>query len=163
MKFNIAIDGPSAAGKSTIAQKLAEKLGYSHLDTGAMYRCVALDAINKNIDLSDEKKIIDIISNIKLEMCSDIGTVVLKDAKIKLYLTATSEARAKRRHAQNLKKGFDSDLSKIVKDIEIRDFQDMNREHSPLKKADDALEVNSSNINIEEVMDIIIDYINKMK
>ena len=214
MKFNIAIDGPSAAGKSTIADMLGKKLNYSHLDTGAMYRCIALAAIVNNVDLTNEEQIVDIIATTKLDMKSDgsiylndklisdeirseqismaasniskfskvrealvkmqqdialnngyiidgrdIGTVVLKDAKIKIYLTATSEARGIRRHKQNLAKGFESDLQKIIKDIEIRDYQDMNREHSPLKKADDALELDSSNISIDEVINIIEDYI----
>ncbi len=214
MKINIAIDGPSAAGKSTIADLVAKKLGYTHLDTGAMYRAVAYSALNKNIPFEDEEKIVEMIhemdldmlpdgrvildkedisekireneismgaSNVsKLEGCRkalvemqqkicanggyildgrDIGTVVLKDAPVKLYMTASAESRAQRRVLQNMEKGIEADYQAILEDIIKRDYQDMHREFSPLTKAEDAIEIDTSNESLsqtfERVMKII--------
>ena len=214
MKINIAIDGPSAAGKSTIADLVAKKLGYTHLDTGAMYRAVAYCAIKKNIPFEDEGKIVEMIhemdldmlpdgrvildgddisekireneismgaSNVsKLEGCRkalvemqqkickdggyildgrDIGTVVLKDAPVKLYMTASAESRAQRRVLQNMEKGIEADYQTILEDIIKRDYQDMHREFSPLTKAEDAIEIDTSNESLnqtfERVMKII--------
>ena len=214
MKFNIAIDGPSAAGKSTIADILAERLGYNHLDTGAMYRAVAYKAIKEGINLEDEDAIVEMIRQMdlkmnldgtvvlddediteairaneismgastvsKLEGCRkalvkmqqkicedggyildgrDIGTVVLKDAPVKIYMVASAEARAERRVKQNIEKGIEADYDKILEDIKARDYQDMHREHSPLRKADDAVEVDTSDMTIEEVVDAVMDII----
>lgn len=214
MKFNIAIDGPSAAGKSTIADILAERLGYNHLDTGAMYRAVAYKALKDNISLEDEEKIVEMIhkmdlkmnadgtvilddddiseeirtpeismgaSNVsKLEGCRkalvemqqkiceeggyildgrDIGTVVLADAPVKIYLVATAEARAERRLKQNLENGIESDYETILEDIIKRDYQDTHREHSPLRKADDAVEIDTSEMTIEEVVQTVLEVI----
>jgi len=214
MKINIAIDGPSAAGKSTIADLVAKKLGYTHLDTGAMYRAVAYSALKKNIPFEDEEKIVEMIhemdldmlpdgrvildkedisekireneismgaSNVsKLEGCRkalvemqqkicanggyildgrDIGTVVLKDAPVKLYMTASAESRAQRRVLQNMEKGIEADYQAILEDIIKRDYQDMHREFSPLTKAEDAIEIDTSNESLsqtfERVMKII--------
>lgn len=214
MKINIAIDGPSAAGKSTIADLVAKKLGYTHLDTGAMYRAVAYSALKKNIPFEDEEKIVEMIhemdldmlpdgrvildkedisekireneismgaSNVsKLEGCRkalvemqqkicanggyildgrDIGTVVLKDAPVKLYMTASAESRAQRRVLQNMEKGIEADYQEILEDIIKRDYQDMHREFSPLTKAEDAIEIDTSNESLsqtfERVMKII--------
>lgn len=207
MKINIAIDGPSAAGKSTIANYLAKKYDYVHLDSGAMYRCVAYKAKLENIAIDDEEKIIAMIKNTKIELKSDgtiylddqivnneirtndismgasnvsklplvreelvrrqqemakskgvimdgrdIGTVVLRDAEVKIFLTATAQARAERRHKEYIDKGIENDLAALTKEIEARDYQDSHREHSPLKKADDAIEVDSSNLTIDEVV-----------
>ena len=214
MKINIAIDGPSAAGKSTIADILAERLGYNHLDTGAMYRAVAYDAFTKEIPLDDEERIVSMIEEMDLQMlpdgrvildgddvsdeirtnevsmgasdvsklegcrkalvamqqkiCADggyildgrdIGTVVLKDAPGKLYLTATAEARAQRRVLQNLEKGLEADYEQILEDIRKRDYQDMHREFSPLTKAEDAIEIDTSDLNLEEVTAIALEII----
>lgn len=211
MKINIAIDGPSAAGKSTIADMVALKLGYTHLDTGAMYRSVAYQAKKENISVEDEEKIVDMISRMKLEMTPDgrvildgedisskirtnemsmgasnvsklngcrvalvkmqqeickqggyildgrdIGTVVLKDAPIKLYLVASAEARAKRRVLQNAEKGIQDDYDMILEDIKKRDYQDSHREFSPLKKADDAIEIDTSDMSKEEVEALVL-------
>ncbi len=208
MKFNIAIDGPSAAGKSTIADILAERLGYNHLDTGAMYRAVAYQSLKKDISTDDEEAIVRMIEDMDLEMtidgrvilekedisdkirtdeismrasdvsklaccrkalvamqqkiCAeggyildgrDIGTVVLKDAPVKIYMVASAEARAQRRVLQNKEKGLDADYDKILADIQTRDYQDMHREASPLTKAEDAVEVDTSDMSIEEVVD----------
>ncbi len=214
MKINIAIDGPSAAGKSTIADILAERLGYTHLDTGAMYRAVAYEAFKKQIPLDDEEKIVAMIEEMNLQMlpdgrvildeedvsdeirtneismgasdvsklegcrkalvamqqkiCSeggyildgrDIGTVVLKDAPVKIYLTASAEARAQRRVLQNQEKGLEADYEQILEDIRKRDYQDMHREFSPLTKAEDAIEIDTSDLNLEEVTAIVLEII----
>ena len=215
-KINIAFDGPSAAGKSTIADLVAEKLGYTHLDTGAMYRAVAYEALQKGIALDDEENVVMMIEDMDLEMKADgsvvlnkedisekirtneislaasdvsklekvraalvamqqkisrgggyildgrdIGTVVLTDAEVKIYLTASVESRALRRHKQNLEKGIESDLESIRRDIEKRDYQDTHREHSPLKKAEDAVEIDSSDLSIEEVVDAVMALVEK--
>ena len=211
MKINIAIDGPSAAGKSTIADILAERLGYTHLDTGAMYRAVAYDAFRKEIPLDDENRIVSMIEAMDLQMLPDgrvildgedvsdeirtneismgasdvsklegcrkalvamqqkiceeggyildgrdIGTVVLKDAPVKIYLTASAEARAQRRVLQNQEKGLEADYEQIMDDIRKRDYQDMHREFSPLTKAEDAIEIDTSDLNLEEVTDLVL-------
>ncbi len=210
-KINIAIDGPSAAGKSTIADVLAERLMYTHLDTGAMYRAVALKAMREKIALDDEEKIVAMIEEMKLEMSADgrvileaedvseairadeismgasdvsrlegcrkalvkmqqeicreggyildgrdIGTVVLKDAPVKIYLVASAEARAQRRMLQNQQKGLEADYETILEDIKKRDYQDMHREHSPLTKAEDAIEIDTSDMTIDEVADAVM-------
>ncbi len=211
MKINIAIDGPSAAGKSTIAKILAKRLGYVHLDTGAMYRCTAYKALKQNIDLEDESAICDMLQQTKIvltpegevfldgenvgtnirtdaislaassvskhrlvranlvarqqEMAKakgfimdgrDIGTVVLKDAECKIYMTASAKARALRRYKQEVEAGIPtSDVETITKEIEQRDYQDMHRTESPLCKADDAVEIDTSDMTIEEVVDQI--------
>lgn len=207
MAINIALDGPSAAGKSTIAKCLAKKLGYVHLDTGAMYRCVAYKALHSGVDMSNEDALCDMIEKTDIVMKSDgtiildgtiitneirtdeismgaskvsafkhvrellvaqqqkmaenkgyimdgrdIGTVVLPGAELKIFMTASAEARAKRRHLENLSKGFESDLNQIIKEIEQRDYQDTHREHSPLKKAEDAIVLDTSELTIEEVV-----------
>lgn len=211
MRINIAIDGPSAAGKSTIADELAKILGYTHLDTGAMYRAVALKAIRDGIALDDEEKIVAMIDAMDLEMPADgrvilenedvskairtdeismgasdvsklqgcraalvkmqqkicqnggyildgrdIGTVVLKDAPVKIYMVASAEARAQRRVLQNQENGLEADYETILEDIRKRDYQDMHREHSPLTKAEDAIEIDTSDMTIEEVVDAVL-------
>ena len=211
MKINIAIDGPSAAGKSTLADIIAEELGYTHLDTGAMYRAVALKAIREGIALDDEEKIVEMINGMDLEMPADgsvilegedvskairtneismgasdvsklagcrtalvamqqriskdggyildgrdIGTVVLKDAPVKIYMIASAESRAMRRFLQNEENGIESDYEEILEDIRKRDYQDSHREVSPLTKADDAIEIDTSDMTIEEVKDVLM-------
>ena len=212
MKINIAIDGPSGAGKSTISDNLAQKLGYVHLDTGAMYRSVAYSALKSGLCIDDEEKISkmiednfdldlkndgtiicngeDITNKIRTNEMSlrasdvskllkvrealvkaqqkmaskkgyivdgrDICEVVLPDAEVKIYLTASAEDRAKRRLLQNIEKGIEGDYQTILDDIIKRDYQDSHREFSPLKKADDAIEIDSSNLSIEEVVNRIL-------
>ena len=198
MKINIAIDGPSAAGKSSVADRLAEKLCYVHLDTGSMYRAVAYLAQKHGFSLDDEEKIVAFLKETPMEVDPDgtihvdgealkeqlygneislaasavsalqgvreamvekqqeisakkgyildgrdIGTVVLKDAEVKIYLTASAEARAKRRTDQNLAKGLPGDYEKILQEIIQRDYQDTHRQHSPLRQAEDAVLVDS--------------------
>ena len=213
-RFNIAIDGPSAAGKSTIADILAEKLSYVHLDTGAMYRAVAYVCKNNGVAYDEQEKAAKLIEQMNLEMKADgsvildgkdiskeirtnemsmgasdvskqpmvrealvamqqkiakdggyildgrdIGTVVLKDAPVKIYMVASAEARAQRRYLQNIEKGLDANLEEILEDIKKRDYQDSHREHSPLKKADDAVLVDSSDLTIDEVVELIMNII----
>lgn len=211
MKINIAIDGPSAAGKSTIAKRLGNRLGYVHLDTGAMYRSTALKCVNSGISLDDEDAVCEMLKNTEItltpvgkvyldgqdvsdairtdeismaaskvsahknvrrdlvarqqEMAKakgfimdgrDIGTVVLKDAEVKIYMTASAEARALRRYRQNIEKGIPTtDVETIAEEIRQRDYDDMHRENSPLRKADDATEVDTSDMTIEEVVERI--------
>jgi len=214
MKINIAIDGPSASGKSTIAKRLAKELGYIHIDTGAMYRCVAYLAIKSGIDLSDEQSLgemassmdirlstdgrvfleqkdvteairqeeisvgaskISIYANVRKAMVErqqkmvetkgfivdgrDIGTVVLPDAEIKIFQTASVASRALRRFTENQSKGVQSDFELLKKEIEQRDYQDTHRKESPLKKANDAIEVDTSEMTVEEVVNKIISLI----
>lgn len=213
--YNIAIDGPAGAGKSTIAKKVAQILEFIYIDTGAMYRTFALYALKKGISADDvdaiEKacnevtvkidyvdgkqqvflnggNVTDLIRseevgkmsssiarfssvremmvNIQKNMAAssnvimdgrDIGTVVLPNADLKIYLTASSKERAERRYKELIAKGIDCNIEEIEKDIIDRDNQDMNREVSPLKKADDAILIDSSNMSIDEVADKIIE------
>ena len=211
MKINIAIDGPGAAGKSTIAKCLAKKLNYVHLDTGAMYRSTAYKALQNHISLEDEEAVCKMLENTKIQLATDgsifldgedvsdkirtneislaaslvsklanvrrmlverqqemakekgfimdgrdIGTVVLKDAEVKIYMTATPMARAKRRYDQNIAKNIPTgSIEEIAKEIAERDLQDMTRENSPLKKADDAVEIDTSDMSIDEVTEYI--------
>ena len=219
MSYSVAIDGPAGAGKSTIAKMVAKKLGFIYVDTGAMYRAMALHLLRKGIPATDSAAIsaacedADItiqyqngeqvvllngenvnglirteeVGNMasssstngdvrkklvalqqKLAKTAevimdgrDIGTVVLPDADVKIYLTAGSDVRAKRRFDELTAKGEICDLQKIEKDIIERDERDMNREISPLKQADDAILVDSSYMSIEEVAEKIISLINK--
>ncbi len=216
MKFNIAIDGPSAAGKSTIADLLAKKYDLVKLDTGAMYRCVGY-LINLNqIDVDNEAEVLKVfedfdldiktdgtiilndniineqIRNDKISMLAskaskhekvreklvafqqtiakskgyvlegrDIGTVVLPDALIKIYLEADLSIRAKRRYKEYVENNMDVDYQSIEDDIKKRDFQDINREHSPLKKADDATVVDVSYLTLDQVVEKISNIIDK--
>jgi len=202
IKEIIAIDGPAASGKSTVAKRVAKELGYKYIDSGAMYRCIALYMIRNKIELTDIVKHLDeiaidfdIANNVYLndenvseairmpevtalvpkvaaikevrerlvEMQQaygkekgivmdgrDIGTVVFKDAKLKIYQIASPEARALRRYNENIAKGIAANLNEIEKKIEKRDYEDMNRDISPLKKADDAVELDTSDLTIEE-------------
>ena len=217
MKANIAIDGPSAAGKSTIADTLAKNLGYTHLDTGAMYRAVALKASYENIPIDDEENIVSMINKMDLDMrpdgsvfldgedvsskirtneismgasnvskllgvrkalvamqqkiCEkggyildgrDIGTIVLKDAPVKIFMIASAEARAQRRVKQNIKKGIEGDdYETILQEIEKRDYQDSHRQNSPLKQADDAVLIDTSNLTVEEVTAEVMKIVNE--
>ena len=216
MKINIAIDGPSAAGKSTVAKELAKRLGYTHLDTGSMYRAVAYITKEANIKIDDEEKIVNLINMSNIEISNDnhitvngkditeiirsneismaasdvsklkrvrealvamqrkiasqkgyildgrdIVTVVLNDAEVKIYLIASAETRAQRRVLQNKEKGIPYDYEQILEDIKKRDYQDIHRKESPLKKAEDAIEIDSSDMTQEEVILEILDIINK--
>ena len=215
MSFIVAIDGPAGAGKSTIAKKAAGELGFIYVDTGAMYRAVAVYLTESDISASDEdlveKSIADISVEIKYEdgaqqvylngenvtgklrteavgnMASkasalpcvrekllslqrdlaasndvvmdgrDIGTNILPSAELKVYLTASSAVRAKRRYDELVAKGAENtDIEKIEQDIIQRDKQDMERKTAPLKRADDAVLIDSSDMTIEQVTDTIV-------
>lgn len=219
MGYVVAIDGPAGSGKGTITKIIEKKLGLINLDTGITYRCVALEAINNNIDISEEDKIIDIAKKIdivinkvegkdivflngkdvtdkirSMEVTSivspissiievrrlmvdlqrkiagnkdvvvegrDICTVVFPNANIKTYLDASPEIRAKRRQKQNEENNIISNYEEILESIKKRDYNDMNKKVGALKIADDAIYIDSSNKNINEVVNIIIDLINK--
>lgn len=216
--INVAIDGPAGAGKSTIAKLVSKKMNYIYVDTGAMYRAIALYLIRNSIDvqnvdavgdackainidikyadgvqfifLNNEDVSVDIrkeeVGNMASKAAAipvvrekllqlqrdlagfnnvimdgrDIGTFVLPNANLKIYLTASVEARAKRRYDQLVEKGDKPDIDKIKADIEQRDYQDMNREIAPLKQAEDAIYLDTSNMSIEQVVDFIVDKIN---
>lgn len=219
MAMNVAIDGPAGAGKSTIAKAIAAKMGYVYVDTGAMYRAMALYFLRAGIASNDEEKISSVVDDISVfikyedgaqhvilngedvtglirteevgNMASassvyapvrsklvalqqelakttdvimdgrDIGTVVLPNADVKIFLTASVECRAKRRFDELVAKGMEADFDKIAKDIEERDYRDSHREISPLKQAEDAILVDSSDMTIDEVVNTIIGYCNK--
>ena len=215
MSYSIAIDGPAGAGKSTIAKRVAKELGFIYVDTGAMYRAMAVYFLDKGIDSKDEEgsaracgsvsvKIMyengaqqvilngeNVTSRLRTEevgrMASatavyasvrtklvelqrelaagtdvimdgrDIGTCVLPDATVKIYLTASVEARARRRYDELVQKGETPQLSVIKEDIEKRDYNDMHRDISPLRRAEDAHLVDSSDMDIDEVTATILD------
>ena len=214
MSYNIAVDGPAGAGKSTIAKLVAKKKGIVYVDTGAMYRAMALFMIRENVDPKDAKAIIEkcteanvtlgqedgqqvvylngenvngfirteavgimastisVIGEVRAKLVEkqqalakttdlimdgrDIGTVVLPNANLKIYLTASSEVRAKRRFDELIAKGQECDFAQIKADIEERDYRDMHREISPLKQADDAILVDTSYMTIDEVVEKIL-------
>lgn len=215
MGYNVAIDGPAGAGKSTIAKLVAKEMGYVYVDTGAMYRGLAIHFLDKGIQPQETEKVIeackdaevtiayedavqhvylngkDISSRLRNEevgnMASvtsaipevrkkllelqqnlaktqnvimdgrDIGTCVLPHADVKVYLTASVETRAKRRYQELQEKGEDCNLEEIAHDIEERDRRDMTREIAPLKQAEDAVLVDSSDMTIAEVVKTIVD------
>lgn len=221
MKYNIAIDGPAGAGKSTIAKKLAKDLGYVYVDTGAMYRAMAYYFIQNGIKADDvlaiEKACVDVDVTITYKdgeqqvilngenvngvirneevgnMASatsiypvvrtklvelqrtlaqkenvimdgrDIGTVVLPNANVKIFLTASSRVRAIRRYEELQAKSIECNLDEIEKDIIERDQRDMNRETSPLKQADDAILLDSSDLDIDGVVERMKEIIEKAK
>ena len=214
MIYNIAIDGPAGAGKSTIAKKVAKELSFIYVDTGAMYRAMALYLLRKEVNRDDTEQIGNICQDAEISieyqngeqivllngenvnsylrteevgnMASvssavprvrekllslqrklakdmsvvmdgrDIGTTILPDADVKIYLTASSLTRARRRYLELQEKGTVCNLDDIQKDIEERDQRDMNREISPLRQAKDAVLVDSSDLTIQQVVDRIL-------
>lgn len=217
MAFNVAIDGPAGAGKSTIAKSVAAELNFIYVDTGAMYRAIALYLIRNGITADENAKISEKCKEAKVSiqyvdgkqvvllngedvnpyirteevgnMASasstnpdvraqlldlqrdlaanndvimdgrDIGTNILPNAQVKIYLTASIEVRAKRRYNELVAKGMECDLKEIEKDIAERDKRDMNREIAPLKQAEDAVFLDTSDMSIEEVKSAITDII----
>ena len=217
-KMNIAIDGPASAGKSTIAKKVAEQLGYIYLDTGAMYRTLTYAALSNEVDLQDEEALHTLLKGIRItfltaenemqrvflndedvtdsirseevtqnvslvssfakvreEMVArqksiarsggvvmdgrDIGTVVLPDAEVKIFMTATAEKRALRRYKENIAKGMTTSLEELTEDMKRRDHLDSTRSVSPLKKAEDAIVLDSTHLEIDEVVKQILSII----
>lgn len=217
----IAIDGPSGAGKSTVARYLAKRLGYMYIDTGSMYRALALRAKEESIEINDEETLSRLASKIDIyfetmddkilvfcdgeeitesirrpeisRMASeiskhqavrkelvkkqrdmgkkggvvlegrDIGTVVFPDADIKFYLDASLEERGKRRFKELMDKGEKVSLEETISEVMQRDFNDMYRNHSPLRIAEDAIFIDSTFLSIEEVLDEMLKYISKLK
>jgi cytidylate kinase len=212
--FQVAIDGPAGSGKSSICEIVSKKIGFTHIDTGAMYRAVTLEAMRRDIDLGDESQYnfidsinliykndktllegedvsdeirsvpvtrnVSLVSSLKrvrdkmvdfqresakhgyvLMDGRDIGTVVLPNADCKIFLTATPEERAKRRLKELEEKCIKSDFKTVLEDIKLRDFKDSHRAIAPLKKADDAIEVDTTSMSIEQVCDRIIEIINE--
>ncbi|MDQ0223562.1 (d)CMP kinase [Streptococcus moroccensis] len=215
-KIKIAIDGPASSGKSTVAKLIAKELGYTYLDTGAMYRCATLmvlengwqendlDRILKgldqypirfergqdenqrvflnNVDVTKRIRENDVTNNVSWVSAfpevraklveqqqqiaaqggiimdgRDIGTVVLPDAELKIFLIASVEERAERRYKENLAKGIPTDLETLKEEIAARDYKDSTREASPLKKADDAIEFDTTGVSISEVVQFILE------
>ena len=215
MSYKIAIDGPSSAGKSTIAKMLAKELGYIYIDTGAMYRAIGLYLIDNKVDIHDEKSVIGVLDNIDVTLdyddknnlhvylngkdissrirtqevgeaasvCSqylkvreklvslqkklaeeksccmdgrDIASNVLPNANLKLYVIASDECRAKRRYIEEKEKGIDTTIEKVLEELKARDYRDMNREHNPLIKVSDAVEIDTTDRTPDEVVDDIM-------
>lgn len=214
-RISIAIDGPAAAGKSTVAKIVAEKLTYVYIDTGAMYRALTYKALKKEASLDNEAELIDILNDTSIELMPgitgqkvlldgievtneirsaevtnqvsyaavhelvrkemvnrqqqfaidggvvmdgrDIGTHVLPNAEVKVFLLASVEERAQRRHAENIQKGFPSDLGKLKEEIAARDKIDSEREVAPLKKAEDAVVIDTTSLSIQDVVKKILD------
>lgn len=212
MKYiSVAVDGPAGAGKSSVSKTVAKDLGYTYIDTGAMYRASALFAIENGIDIKNEReKLISRLGEIYIELknlnggqliflngrdvssrirCEDVSvgasdiavipevraklvrmqqemakkanvimdgrdicSTVLPDAQVKIFLTASVEARAKRRFDELLSKGTECDIEKIKSDIEYRDRNDSHRETSPLKKTDDAFLLDTTDMTFDEVV-----------
>ncbi|HJE15739.1 MAG TPA: (d)CMP kinase [Lapidilactobacillus dextrinicus] len=219
--MQIAIDGPSSAGKSTVAKKVAQKLGFIYCDTGAMYRAATVLAKENGIDYGDEEQILaklsqseisfkpsekgqlvflndeevtlairtpEITNNvsqvsalpkIREELVRqqrkiagdhdivmdgrDIGTTVLPNAEVKVFLIASASERARRRYDENIQKGIMTPLAKLQEEIEIRDYKDSHREISPLTKATNASEIDSTNLSIQQVVDKIVELANNAR
>lgn len=214
MGYNVAIDGPAGAGKSTIAKLVAKEKGFVYVDTGAMYRALAIHFLKKGLKPVETEKIAaacedaevtiqyenglqqvylngenvtamlrteevgnmasvsSAIKEVRAKLLSlqrnmaaekdvvmdgrDIGTNILPNADVKVYLTASVETRAKRRYLELQEKGVECDLNEIAHDIEERDYRDMHRDIAPLKQAEDAVYVDSSDMTIPEVVDAIL-------
>lgn len=213
--FIVTIDGPAGSGKSTIAKMIAKKYNFTYLDTGAMYRMIALYVITHNIDLENKKEIEEMLKNVKLDIQGntfylngedvseairtpevskivspvaaikevrvklvdmqreisfgkriildgrDMGTTVFPKADVKIFLIASPEIRAKRRLKEYDEKGIAATYEEVLESIKERDYIDSTRKESPLVKAQDAHEIDSSKLNIDDVLKEISAYIDK--
>ena len=215
--YVIAIDGEAGTGKSTLAKNIAKKYNIVYMDTGAMYRCVTLDMLNKGISMDDTKKIQQMLDDIKIEIENnngedrfilngedvtkkireknvndnvsqvshipvvrermvelqrrlangkkivmegrDIGTNVFPNAQVKIYLTASAQVKAKRRYEQNKQNGIDIPFEEIYNNVVFRDNNDKTSDVAPLKKADDAFELDTTNYTLDEVENIVVEKI----
>lgn len=213
----VAVDGPAGSGKGTVTKRIEKELGFLNLDTGATYRCVALQTLKENVDLKDEEKIIKIANDIDIKIDNtgdkdivllngedvsrdirtkevtsivsqissiipvrekmvevqrslaigknvivegrDICTVVFPNADVKIYLDASEEVRAKRRFEENQQNGIDTTYEEVLENVKMRDYNDMHKKFGALKRADDAIVVDSSNLTIDEVVEKIKDII----
>ncbi|PBB05476.1 (d)CMP kinase [Salimicrobium humidisoli] len=216
---SIAIDGPAAAGKSTVARKVAHALTYIYVDTGAMYRALTLKTIKEGADLSSEKEVLEVLMKcdiqfeqtdegqlvfvngeeitkeirtdevtrhvsavssypeVRIEMVNrqqkmiagqnvvmdgrDIGTKVIPEADLKIFMIASVEERARRRYEENKRSGYESDLEVLMEEIKRRDDIDSTRTASPLVKAKDAVEVDTTSLSIDNVVERILDLVNE--
>lgn len=217
----IAVDGPAGSGKGTVTKRIEKKLGFLNLDTGATYRCVALQVLRENVSLKDEEEIIKIANDIDIKINNtgdkdiillngedvskeirtkevtsivsqvssiipvrekmvevqrklangknvivegrDIGTVVFPNADIKIYLDASEEIRAQRRYEENKQNGIDTTYEEVLENVKMRDYNDMHKKVGALKKADDAIVVDSTNLTIDQVVEKIKDIIKGQK
>lgn len=215
--IQIAIDGPAAAGKSTVAKRLADRLSYTYIDTGAMYRAVTYKALQENLNLNDEEKINEMLNNTNIELLQgnngqivkldgkdvtdeirsekvtnnvsivaqhqkvrgkmvaaqrelasrsgvvmdgrDIGTHVLPEAQLKVFMKASVDERAERRYQEQLSKGIKTSLEDLKNEIALRDKLDSERAISPLMKADDAIEIDTTSLSIDEVTTAILNLV----
>lgn len=214
--FNVAIDGPAGAGKSTIAKAAAKELGFIYVDTGALYRAIAYNAVTKGV-IDDTQKIIDMLTDTNVELKyvdgvqavylngddvsayirtpeismgaskvsaipqvrefllnlqrdiaqknnvimdgRDIATVVLPNADVKIFLFASPECRAQRRYKELMEKGEDVTLEDVLADVNQRDYQDSHRDIAPLKPSEDSVMADTSKLNLEESIQLIINII----
>ena len=206
----IAIDGPAGSGKGTLAKRLAEKFNLVNIDTGATYRCVALEVLRNNVEINDKEKIIEIAKNINIDLLNDgrvlldnenvtkeirskevtaivspissipevreilvdiqrkiaegknvvmegrdITTVVFPNANYKFYLDASIEVRAERRYKENKAKGIDMSYEEVLESIKTRDYNDMHKEVGALKRTEDQIYIDTTNLTVEEEVAII--------
>lgn len=217
----VAVDGPAGSGKGTVTKRISEELGFLNLDTGATYRCLALETLRRGVNIEEEERIIEIANNISIKINKvgnedvvllnnedvskeirtkevtsivsqvssiilvrermvevqrqlakgkdvivegrDIGTVVFPNADIKVYLDASEEIRAERRYKENQEKGIATTYEKVLENVKMRDYNDMHKKVGALKKAEDAIVIDSTNLTIEEVVERIKNMIEKIK
>ena len=206
----VAVDGPAGSGKGTVTKMIEKELGFLNLDTGATYRCVALEALRRGLTLQDEEQIIEVANKIDIKINNvgdkdivllddedvtekirtkevtaivsqissivpvrekmvevqrklaigkdvivegrDIGTVVFPNAEVKIYLDASEEVRAKRRYEENLQKGINTTYEEVLENVKMRDYNDMHKKVGALKKAQDSIVIDSTDLTIDEVV-----------
>ena len=209
----VAVDGPAGSGKGTVTKRIEKELGFLNLDTGATYRCVALQVLRENVKLDNKEKIIKIANNINIKIDNtgdkdiillngedvskeirtkevtevvsqissiipvrermvevqrnlakgknvivegrDIGTVVFPNADVKIYLDASEEVRAKRRYEENVQNGINTTYEEVLENVKMRDYNDMHKKVGALKKANDAIIIDSTSLTIDQVVENI--------